>query len=484
MMTDKLKILMIAAEAVPFVKIGGLADVVGSLPKALRKLGHDVRICIPGYAFIDRAKFRFKRTAEILVPMGDDHHEPALIEEALHEGNIPVYAIGNTRYFGRERVYGYSDDDERFLFFSRAVLEMLKKSEWCSDVLHCNDWHTGVIPNYLKTIYENDPFFKHAATVFTIHNLAYQGACGPGTWRKGELEGYDSKYTEIAEFSSFMSRGIFFSDVVNTVSEKYALEIQTPEYGEGLDLLFRKRRERLFGILNGLDYEDYDPATDKRIPVNYDATAIEKKKANKLALQKECNLPVNSRMPLMGIVSRLVSQKGLDLVANAIHGILLHDLQLVFLGTGDEYFERLFRGIAQKFPTKICVNISFDPDLARRIYAGSDMLLMPSQFEPCGLSQLIAMRYGTVPVVRATGGLADTVKDFNPSTGKGNGFVFELYNHWVLFSTIVRAVETFKHKAIWSELIKRGMSADHSWMSSARNYVQLYKKALEFRRKS
>ncbi|MDI6892916.1 MAG: glycogen synthase [Actinomycetota bacterium] len=481
-MSNQLKILMVAAEAVPFAKIGGLADVVGSLPKALKKLEHDVRVCIPCYATIDQKIFQIKKVAETEVPMGNEHKESAIIRESVVGENVPVYLIDNVRYFSRERIYGYPDDEERFVFFCRAVLEMLKIFNWQPDIIHCNDWHTGIIPNYLKTLCQNEPFFTSTATVYAIHNLAYQGKYEDYISQKAGLGAYDSLSPPIAGLSTFMGRGIYFADVVNTVSERYALEIQTPEYGEKLDSLLRSRRERLFGILNGIDYEEYNPATDKRIVANYDSTTIENKAKNKAALQKECNLPVNPGLPVIGMVSRLTGQKGLDLVANAIHGIMLLDLQLILLGTGDDHFKHLFSGIAQKHPMKMCTNIAFDPNFAQRIYAGSDMLLMPSLFEPCGLSQLIAMRYGTVPIVRSIGGLADTVTDYDPSTSKGNGFVFETYDHWVLFATVVRAVEIFKNKNIWRELIVRGMGADYSWISSAKKYVQLYKKALELKK--
>ena len=483
-MDKSLKILLVSAEAVPFAKVGGLADVAGSLPKALRRLGHDARLALPKYGQINEARFELAKVFESLpVPAGSDR-ELASIFESVVEG-MPAYLVGNDKYFGREEVYGYDDDGERFVFFCRATLEMLKELDWQPDVIHCNDWHTGIIPNWLKTIYRDDPFFASVATAFTIHNLAYQGIFGPQLLEFAALADYGlipyPKYDDLSRLVVLMARGILFADVVNTVSEKYAQEILTPEYGERLHPILAQRQDRLFGILNGLDYEVWNPATDRDIAVNYDVASLDRRVENKLALQQEAELSLAPDVLLIGIISRLADQKGFDILAEAIEQMMDLDLQFVLLGTGDERYHNTFANVAGKYQGQAAVFLKFDGALARRIYAGSDAFLMPSRFEPCGLGQLISMRYGSVPIVRSTGGLADTVEDYDSATGRGNGFAFSDYSEEALFTAVERALETYRRKDTWRTLMERGMRADFSWGASARKYVELYQKALEFK---
>jgi starch synthase len=486
-MDKSLKILLVSSEAVPFAKVGGLADVAGSLPKALRRLGHDARLALPKYGRINEAEFGLSKVLDSLpVPVGSDH-EPASIFESAVEG-MPVYLVGSDKYFGREEVYGYDDDGERFVFFCRAALEMLKNLDWQPDVIHCNDWHTGIIPNWLGTIYKDDPFFANTATAFTIHNLAYQGIFGPELLEFANLADYGliphPKDDGLSRLVVLMARGILFADVINTVSERYAQEILTPEYGERLDPILSQRRDRLFGILNGLDYEVWDPATDRDIVVNYDMDSLDRRVENKLALQRETDLPTDPDVLLIGVISRLADQKGFDILAEASDQLMELDLQFVLLGTGEERYHRVFANVAGKYQGQAAVFLKFDAALARRIYAGSDAFLMPSRFEPCGLGQLIAMRYGSVPIVRNTGGLADTVQGFDPTTGQGNGFAFDEYSGDAPLRAVKSALDVYHHKDTWQTLMEQGMRADFSWQASARKYVELYRKALEFKQES
>ncbi len=486
-MTAPLKVLFLAAEVAPFAKTGGLADVAGALPKALHDLGVDIRVCMPRYQRVDPVRFGLQKVLDPFpVPM-DDTTEPVAIYQATIGRGVPVYFVDNDRYFGsREGIYGYPDDGERFVLYCRAALEMLRRLNWQPDIIHCNDWHTGIVPNWLKTIYKDDPFFARTATVFTIHNLQYQGIFGFRVLEVAGLDEYGFIYhpqiAELANVVDLLARGIHFADVINTVSERYAKEILTPEYGEKLDPLLRDRQDRLFGILNGLDYEEYNPATDKYIIRNFDREHLDLRIENKLALQREAGLPEDPLVPLIGMVSRLADQKGFDLLAQIFDALMdALPIQFVLLGTGDQHYHNLFQKFARDYAGRCAVFLTFNTPLAQKIYAGSDMFLMPSRFEPCGLGQMIAMRYGSIPIVRATGGLADTVQDFNPRTGEGTGFAFEHYHAMDLFAAITRAVENYKYPATWRMLQERDMALDFSWNRSARKYLELYYKALEFR---
>ncbi|MDA8336208.1 MAG: glycogen/starch synthase [Peptococcaceae bacterium] len=483
-----LKILILSPEMVPFAKTGGLADVAGSLPKALATLQngndvlHDVRVAIPRYKQIEEASYLMDFPVRIA-----GRNATAVIRtraiEAQYQGvhrNLPVYMVDNYHYFYRDGMYMFPDEAERFGFFCRAVLEMLPRLNWQPDLIHCNDWQTGLVPLLLKTVYQSDPLFKHIATVFTIHNLQYQGNF---PHEDLELLGLDEEFftpgrIEFYGTVSFMKAGIVYADVINTVSRTYAREIQTQELGERMDGILRMRANDLYGIVNGINYHEFNPKTDQRIYRNFDHNDIGGKKDNKYALQKEMGLPVRD-VPVIGLISRLVDQKGLDIILEIINDLTQAELQLVVLGSGDPRYEKLFGQLRGRFPQKVGAFIAFNAILAQRIYAGSDMFLMPSRFEPCGLGQLISMRYGTVPIVRSTGGLADTVHDFNPATGSGNGFAFEPYTGEALLSTVQRALKLYREDpGQWEKLVRRVMELDYSWARSGVEYLQLFQEAL------
>lgn len=485
MITTGLKVLMVAAEMVPFAKTGGLADVIGALPAALRALGHDVRVALPRYSRIDLQRFDLQPAlAPFAVPFDDTTIDAALLSG--NAGDTPVYFVDNDRFFARDGIYMYDDDADRYIFFCRAVLEALRLLDWVPDVIHCHDWHTAIIPNWLKTLYRDDPLFQPIACVYTIHNLAYQGVFGH---RVLEVAGVDEyafealpERPQVSEMVDFMSRGIFYADLISTVSETYAAEILDPAHGEGLDTLLRDRRERLFGVLNGIDVVRYDPATDLHIAATYDADNLAGKILCKAALQGQHGLTATAQTPLIGIVSRLTDQKGFDLLAQIIEPLLRHhDVQFAILGTGDRRYHDLLSITRARFPQQLSFAPTFNAAAAQQIYAGADLLLMPSRSEPCGQSQMVAMRYGTIPIVRATGGLADTVTDYDATAESGDGFVFVPYEPLALFAAIVRAIEAYRHRASWQRLITRAMAADHSWDASARRYVELYQKALALR---
>lgn len=480
-----LKILLLAAEVVPFAKTGGLADVAGSLPKAIHGLGHDIRVAMPRYGRIRPDQFDLTHALDSFpVPM-NNHTEMAELMQTTLDGNVPVYMIENARYFDRDGIYMYPDDAERFIFFCRGTLEGMKRLGWQPDIIHCHDWHTALVPNWLKTIYADDSFFADAASVYTIHNLAYQGIFGH---RVLEIAGIDEygfivhpDIMDLSEVVDFMGRGIFFADVISTVSETYAREILTPEFGEKLDPLLRDRQGRLFGILNGIDLDEFNPATDHYLEANYTLESLERRVENKLALQREAGLRQDPQVPVVGIIARLTDQKGFDLITPIVEPVLQHlGAQFVLLGTGEQRYHDFFAELSNRHPQQAGIFLTFNASLARRIYAGSDLFLMPSRFEPCGLGQMIAMHYGSVPVVRAVGGLADTVHDYDPGTRGGTGFVFEPYDAMALYTALVRALETYRHQDMWRELQIRCMQQDFSWQTSARKYIELYARARAF----
>ncbi len=478
-----LKILILAAEIVPFIKVGGLADVVGALPKSLQALGHDVRLAMPRYGQVDPARFNLHPLLDTVSVSMSNFRVDVSVRQTSIGNAIPVYMIEAPRFFERENIYGYTDDGERFILFCRGVLEAMRTLDWTPDIIHCHDWHTGIVPNWMHTIYHDDPFYADTATVYTIHNLAYQGIFG---YRILEVAGVAANgflYPQIAELANvvdIMGRGILFADAVTTVSERYAQEILTPTFGEKLDHLLRSRRDRLFGILNGIDDGEMNPATDRYIHTNYDAHSLDKRAENKRALQEQAHLPVRPDTPLLAMISRLTDQKGFDLLAQIIQPLLAQGIQLVVLGIGDQHYHEMFQNLAARYPEQVAIFLTFNTELAQHIYAGSDMFMMPSRFEPCGLGQLIAMRYGSVPIVRAVGGLADTVQEYDPRTGEGSGFTFTNYDPWQFFAAIVRALELYRFKDIWRTLQQRGMAADHSWHASAMRYVDVYHNAIAF----
>ncbi|NLC68582.1 MAG: glycogen synthase [Clostridiaceae bacterium] len=395
--------------------------------------------------------------------------------------NVPAYFIDSYDYFYREGIYCHPDDGERFAFFCNALLEMLPRIGFKPDIIHCNDWHTGPVCMLLKEKYSERPFYEGIASIYTIHNLEYQGLFPKeilALFNIGEEVFIPDKVEFYGRFN-FMKAGLVYANIINTVSETYAREIQAPCYGEGLDGLLRKREKDLYGIVNGISCEEFDPLTDKMIYVNYDINRLSSKKQNKYALQKETGLPTGD-MPVIGVVSRLSSQKGFELVIEKIDEIMKYDLQLIVLGLGEPYYERAFLDIRDKYPGKAAVFIEFNDVLARKIYAGSDMFLMPSRFEPCGLGQIIALRYGTIPVVRETGGLAETVVDYGRDKANGNGFSFREFSSGALLETLKRALALYNGSPEeWHKLVARAMEQDFSWSRSAEKYVELYRLALE-----
>lgn len=476
---NRLKILFVSAEVSPFAKTGGLADVAGSLPRTLASMGNDVRVVMPRYKSI---KSGMNYVTDFPVQLGQKRETCIVrgteidLKSGEKSARLPVYFVDSYSLFDREGIYCYSDDAERFAFFCKAVIEMLPRINFQPDVIHCNDWHTGPICMLLNEQYRKHQFYSNIATVFTIHNLEYQGNF-PGevlhVFNVGESVFTPDK-VEFYGMFSFMKSGLVYSDIINTVSEMYAREIQTPQYGERLEGLLGKRSHELFGIVNGISYEEFDPAADPRIYRNYDSTNIERKKENKTALQKEMNLPVRD-VPVVGLISRLSGQKGLDLIMEKIDELMKHDLQFVLLGTGDEYYENAFKDIKTRYTEKVGVYIGFNAVLAQRIYAGSDMFIMPSRFEPCGLGQIISLRYGTIPIVRATGGLAETIIDFDSNKDSGNGFSFKELSSDEMMDAVERALKMYNEKPEdWKQLVKRALESDFSWNKPAEKYMDLY----------
>lgn len=468
-----LKILLISSEISPYAKSGGLGDVVGSLPKTLRDLGADVRCVLPKYKNI---KEKYLIGSEYLgsVAINLDWRNQGASVYSL-KSDVPTYVLENHYYFDRDGMYGYGDDFERFAFFAKASVAFLNTIDFIPDIIHCNDWQAALAPVFLRDTFGGFLPFQKTKVVYTIHNIQYQGLFGKEILRNiGLNEGYFSD--EKMEFYgniSFAKAGIAYADVVTTVSETYAQEIQSSEYGYGLDGVLRKYSYKLKGILNGIDDTKADPATDPFIYENFDINTIEIKKKNKKALQRELNL-ADRDVPLIGIVSRLADQKGLDLIGVAMNELLNKDIQLVILGTGDGRYEHMFKHMAWREPSKISANIFFSEELAQKIYASSDMFLMPSLFEPCGLGQIFAMRYGTIPIVRRTGGLSDTVVHYDPDTKTGNGFVFNDYVASGMMWSINEAIKVYENKEEWEIVIKNAMKCDFSWQRSAEKYIEMY----------
>lgn len=481
-----MRVLFVVAEVAPFSKVGGLADVAGALPQALHALGHDVRVITPRYGPVDEGRFGLRPLlGPYSVPI-DVGAEPAALR-AADRGPVPVYFVENGKYFAfRQRIYGDADDLDRFVFFGRAALEGVRRLGWRPEVIHVNDWHAAIVPVWLKTWLRDDPFYGGVASVLTIHNLAFQGWFDEPFRQRWDLVPWELVARPLAGVDPYrvLALGIAAADVVSTVSPTYAQEICGPELGEGLDPLLRARRERLFGILNGIDQALFDPATDPNLVATYDRDHLERKAANKEALQREARLAERPEMPLIGLVSRLTDQKGLDLVAEALP-LLLEEapVQFVLLGSGEERYERSVGELVRRYPDRAAAKLGFDAALAQRIYAGADLFLMPSRFEPCGLGQMIALRYGTVPIVRRTGGLADTVEDVAVPSGAGTGFVFQRYAPGALLVALGRALEAYRHRSAWRQLQRRGMEQDFSWERSARRYEELYRLAVAERRK-
>lgn len=484
-----MKILMIASEVTPLAKTGGLADVIGSLPKELKRLGHDIRIIIPFYSEVEKGGFSIRKGRKSVEIVTGSTMDKGLLRQTSI-GDIPVYLLEHKGYFNREFLYGtpegdYPDNGKRFAFFCRAVIEILKKLDFRPDVLHCHDWQTALVPILLRYRFEKDPFFSRSATIFTIHNLAYQGLF-PASDARGM--GIDPAWLTIDRLEYYdkinlMKGGILAADAITTVSRAYSREILTSDQGCGLEGVLQSRSSALHGILNGLDYSVWDPAEDRYLVKNYSAPAVAGKLANKLTLQNELGLEQNQTVPLLAMVTRLASQKGIDLLLDIAPQLAEDNLQLVVLGAGDESYMKRLRELHDTHPRNISVTFGFNTKLAHRIYAGSDLFLMPSHYEPCGLSQMIALRYGSVPVVRMTGGLADTIADRRDGAREPNGFTFDEYSAEDFLAAIKRAVAEFRaSRTEWRKLVRRGMSTDLSWHASAAQYEALYRAELELKR--
>ncbi len=484
---------MLSAEVAPYAKVGGLADVIGSLPLALAAAGHEVVVAMPRYGSIDPDRYALDPpTRGFMVTLGwGTSHGFGFFEGRMGADSHPdsarprIIFADNTLLFGAPEVYGLPYEHERFFFFCRAALQWCTENGWQPDIVHCHDWHTAIAIHWLRYTMQLDRFWGDTATVFTIHNLAYQGVFG-GDYLFGlaDLSGTQMLPIEYARFGGAanpLARAIVESDLVNTVSPTYHDEIRTPESGEGLDTILRERGDAFVGILNGIDETVWDPATDSAIAAHYDAGNHAAKADNTAALQHDLGLDNDPRAPVIGVVSRLVEQKGFDLVARIADRIVDQGAQFVILGTGDPAIEHAFRRVASERPNRVAVRLGFDAHLASRIYAGSDLFLMPSRFEPCGLGQMIAMRYGTIPIVRRTGGLADTVADYDPLAHAGTGFVFDTYNPEACFAAVARAIATYRDPMAWDVLVSHAMMCDFSWAASARQYSALYQRAIAVR---
>lgn len=475
-MTDSIKVLFAAAEASPLVKLGGLGDVVGTLPKVLRQAGYDVRIILPKYGFINLEGHDATSVGHLTLPFMGTNEEIWVYYMHLQNGT-PVYLVDNKTYLDRKAIYGEEDDSKRFLLFSLAVMETLKIVNWKPDILHCHDWHSGVVPALLKVAYRTDPFYAQCASVFTIHNLAYQGWFDDSFVTSAGLQEYMPPYDDPlrGKTYSMAGLGIYHSDMISTVSDKYAKEILTQEYGVGIEELLQKRRDSLIGIINGIDYEVFDPATDRIILANYDANSIEKRVANKLALQAKAGLAVNSEIPLIGMVGRLVEQKGIDIMVEALESLLAErDVQFVLQGIGDTRYHEILEMLQSQHPDKAHMFLTLDFALARLLFAGCDIILSPSRFEPCGLTPLIALHYGAIPIARYTGGMAQNIMDFSTDPQSGLGFIFEKYDADDLLMAIRRALTALRNKDDWQRLVARAMKADYSWNPSLPKYEALY----------
>lgn len=479
---EKLRILYLSSEVSPFSKSGGLGEVSAALPKELCRLGADCRVVTPKYGSMPGkllTGLEFQKSYETSLSWRKQRTDVYTLERDM----VTYYFIGNDYYFGRDGYYGYGDDFERFAFFSKAAVELAGVMDFKPHVIHANDWQTGLACLYVRDKLRKFIFYNNVKSLFTIHNLQYQGIFSHGVLSSLDLDdGYFSVGgLEFYNNISLLKAGIAYSDAVSTVSPTYASEIQTPAYGFSMDGVIRQRSSVLHGIINGIDYEKNNPAKDPEIFVKYSAETFEEgKRLNKTALQAELNLPVNGNVPVFAIISRLTNQKGLDILAIAMDELLNKDVQLLVLGQGDSHYEQLFNYYKWKYPNKCYVQLGFETELAQKMYAGVDFFLMPSMFEPCGLGQMTAMRYGTLPIVRNTGGLADTVRHFNPATGEGNGFVFEDYVASGLMWAINQALDCFGDKSRMNAAINNAMSEDYSWGKSAKEYMSLYSRMSGF----
>ncbi len=494
MSVKKLKILFVTSEVVPFMKTGGLADVSAALPQMLAEMGHEVRIVVPKYGAVDTRKFKIHevvRLKDLTMKIGDKDVVFSLKSCFLpgQKIRVQIYFLDNQDYFGsRNSLYvnpvtglDYPDNDERFILLTHAVFELISKLGWIPDIIHGNDWQCGLIPAYLKTIYKDNEAFSKFKTLFTIHNLAYQGEFPKSSFVKTGLpeELNSEKGIQIYDKVNFMKSGLLYADVINTVSETYSNEIRSDdELGAGLRQVLAKRKNDLYGIINGIDEKVWNPEKDKLLPKKYSLKNFEGKVENKKELAEKFGFNFDENIPIIGVISRLYEAKGYDLISEAFPELMKLNIQMIILGTGDKKYHNFFDKMSKKYPSKFACYLGFNDDLAHLIEGGSDIFLMPSRYEPCGLNQMYSLVYGTVPVVRETGGLADTVVRFNEKTGEGNGFVFKQYEASALIKELKRALKFYEDKKIWMKIIRNGMKCDFSWNASAKKYIELYRKIL------
>ncbi|MFC1678260.1 glycogen synthase [Patescibacteria group bacterium] len=489
-MPKKLKIVSISSEVAPFSKTGGLGDVARSLPKALNRLGHEIIVITPLYGqVIDKKNHKLKLVFEnIKVYLNSKEAIRINYWRGYLDKGLPVYFIENKKYFSqRKALYGSAHENARFLIFDVAALKLISLLKFEANIVQCHDWQTGLIPYYLKTDFRYSKTLRKAKTIYTIHNLAFQLG---HNWWEIPLKNKDYGRSRIPhlvdknlEYLNFAKRAILSADAITTVSEQYREETMTKKFGQDLDRILKNRKDRLFGIVNGIDYTAYNPSNDVGLHKNYDALTLQRKKNNKEYLQKKFGLPINAKIPLFSTTSRVTFQKGFALLLKIIEPLMRFDIQLIVIGSGDKNYIQPLTKLSKKYPKKLAVIPSHEENQKYEtlVYAGSDFVLLPSHPEPCRITQLIAMRYGCIPIVRSVGGLYDTIDNFNPTTNKGTGFSFSYFHHYSLFSTIIRALENYKHKNVWLELVQRAMQRSHSWVIPAKKYVTLYKKVMRFK---
>ncbi|UCE41959.1 MAG: glycogen synthase [Candidatus Aminicenantes bacterium] len=486
-MEKNLRVVFVSAEVSPYAKLGEMADVSYSLPKHLSSLGMKVSLFMPKYRRPEIDSLPMERiTSNLSVNLGDRTAKASVFRG--EQGKYDVYFIDNPKYFWRDQIYGtgtreYLDNDERFIFFNRAVLEFLHKHKLKTDVIHCNNWPTALIPVFLKTQYTKKKHFHNTATLLTLHNIAYQGEYPPDSLM---LTGLNLKYFTSHHLSlngkfNFLKAGIMYADVLNTVSSTYRREILTKKHGLGLEEILRGRKDFFYSIRNGIDYEVWNPETDPYIATNYSFSDLGGKKACKQDLIKEFGLPIHSKTPVTGIVSYMRTHKGFDILLEAMPELIKLDMALVILGQGEEQYENQLIEIQRKYPDKVAVRLEMNPALTHKIAAGADIFLIPSLYEPCGLNQLYSFRYATVPVVRGTGGLEETVRPFRPTTSEGNGFVFKEYTSAAMLAALKEALKYFRKPALWKKILSEGMKENFSWDNAARRYMNLYKNALDIK---
>jgi len=490
-MAKKLHIAHIASEIEPFSKSGGLGNVIGALPRAHKDLGHDVIVITPFYEGITNTYDQSLETIEehVQIEVSDGiFHEVTYLKTYLPNHDVPVYFIKNKQFFGqKERLYGAKNENQRFFFFNIAALELLKKINWQPDVLHCHDWHAGLIPYFLKNRYKKDPFWKRISTLFTIHNLAFQ--LGHDWWTIPEEKRDDGRSSlpsfddiDRVEKINFAKRAILHADAINAVSETYREEIMAADFGQELHRILKNREKIVFGIVNGINYDDYNPLTDPGLHTHYSDKSVSRKKDNKTYIQKYYRLEKNTDIPLMCMTSRITEQKGFKLFLPIVHTLLNLDVQIIVMGDGDKGVQTTLLEIQKEFPKRFVIT-PFDRNMETSLYAGSDFFLLPSRYEPCGLNQMIALRYGCIPVVHHIGGLADTIVDFDSNTETGNGFTFKRYDSAHFLVAIIRAIEVYKNKEVWKELVIHGLQEANSWIIPAQKYINLYKKTVQLKKK-